>query len=246
MSKSVALESNEGHESREMSGKRGAEEEGDENEEGIPEASSAANSTTLITVSTAPAATDQRERPWQTRSLTREWREAGGEDHSWPDFPDDEEEQEEWLSALEERRKLVTRVIFLLNVTKVGERACCFANNLVIVEIPEGVKSIGKRAFNLCRSLITVSFPTTLTSIVYGAFAGCFSLETVDLLHTNLKELGYSIFSNCYELKSMTIPDSLQTLGDYIFFNCSKLVPSNINTRDIDAVVTHLRSKQQS
>ncbi|GMH91054.1 hypothetical protein TL16_g11945 [Triparma laevis f. inornata] len=44
-------------------------------------------------------------------------------------FGDDDE-------VLEERRVLVTRVIFLLNVTKVGFRACLHAVNLVVVDIP--------------------------------------------------------------------------------------------------------------
>ncbi|GMH67709.1 hypothetical protein TL16_g04750 [Triparma laevis f. inornata] len=40
----------------------------------------------------------------------------------------------------EERSKLVTRVIFLLNITKVGRCACHSAVNLVVVDIPEGVE----------------------------------------------------------------------------------------------------------
>ena len=46
----------------------------------------------------------------------------------------------------QERRKLGTRAIFLLNITKVGARACYYAS-LVVVDIPEGVESIGKLAF---------------------------------------------------------------------------------------------------
>ena len=52
-----------------------------------------------------------------------------------------------------ERHTRVTRMIFLLNVTKVGD----YAANLVVVDIPEGVKSIGHHAFNTCSSLTTVS-----------------------------------------------------------------------------------------
>ena len=52
----------------------------------------------------------------------------------------------------------------------------------------------------------------------------------------------------CPELKSMTIPDSLQTFGRHIFYECSKLVPSNIivNDKAIEStseVVAHLRSE---
>ncbi|GMH54697.1 hypothetical protein TrLO_g10981 [Triparma laevis f. longispina] len=53
----------------------------------------------------------------------------GGEDTSW-NFPSD---------SREKRHKLATRVIFLLNIRKVGEHACACAINLVVVDIPEGV-----------------------------------------------------------------------------------------------------------
>ncbi|GMI17339.1 hypothetical protein TrLO_g12477 [Triparma laevis f. longispina] len=150
-------------------------------------------------------------------------------------------------NARKKWRKRATRVVFLLNVTNVGDRACMEAANLVVVEIPDGVKSIGKWAFAECSSLTTVYFPMTLTLIGEQAFARCFSLENVDLLHTNLQELGEMAFLCCYELKSMTIPDSLQTLGKNSFYKCSKLVLSSVGVRtfDNDAVVAHLRSQQQ-
>ncbi|GMH56720.1 hypothetical protein TL16_g02200 [Triparma laevis f. inornata] len=150
---------------------------------------------------------------------------------------------------LVETRKLVTRAIFLLNITKVEEHGCMLANNLVVVDIPEGIESIGRSAFNYCSSLTTVSFPTTLTSIGESAFAECSILENVDLLHTNLQELGEQAFARCLELKFMTIPDSLQTLGPNVFNQCFKLAPSSIDASHwsndaTSEVVAHLRSKQ--
>ncbi|GMI15632.1 hypothetical protein TrLO_g15181 [Triparma laevis f. longispina] len=56
----------------------------------------------------------------------------------------------------------------------------------------------------------------------------------------------YSAFKCCSELKSMTIPDSLQTLGTDVFLLCPKLVPSNIDILDSYAVVAYLPSQQQS
>ena len=151
----------------------------------------------------------------------------------------------------EGRRKLVTRDIFLLNITKVGDFACYYAVNLVVVDIPEGVESIGSGSFERCSSLTTVYFPTTFSFIDYAAFAHCSSLDNVDLLHTNLQELGQDAFYNCRELKSMTIPDSLQTLGDSVFVWCDKLVPSNIDvglcaSDSTTEVVAHLRSLKNS
>ncbi|GMI17309.1 hypothetical protein TrLO_g681 [Triparma laevis f. longispina] len=160
-----------------------------------------------------------------------------GKDTSWVD-----------ADVRKERRKLVTRVIFLLNIPKVGERACMWAANLVVVDIPEGVESIGMSAFSDSSSLTTVSFPTTLKSIGAYAFSRCSSLENVDLLHINLQELGQTAFMDCSELKSMTIPDSLKTFGYYVFYECSKLVPSNIDVHNwgdaTSEVVAHLRSLQ--
>ncbi|GMH74755.1 hypothetical protein TrLO_g3374 [Triparma laevis f. longispina] len=67
--------------------------------------------------------------------------------------------------VLEERHKLVTRAIFLLNATKVGEYVCRYTN-LVIVEIPEGVVRIRAHAFACCSSLTTVSFPGPPSNII--------------------------------------------------------------------------------
>ncbi|GMI00109.1 hypothetical protein TrVE_jg568 [Triparma verrucosa] len=41
-----------------------------------------------------------------------------------------------------ERMKQVTKVVFLLNITKVGNFACKYASILIVVEIPEGITSI--------------------------------------------------------------------------------------------------------
>ncbi|GMI11605.1 hypothetical protein TrLO_g12252 [Triparma laevis f. longispina] len=59
MSKSVASESNDHHNTPKSSKKRGGKDEEDENGEGNIEGTVADNSTTLTTVSTAPAHTDE-------------------------------------------------------------------------------------------------------------------------------------------------------------------------------------------
>ena len=81
-----------------------------------------------------------------------------------------EEDLQRIFDDFKERHGCVTRVIFLLNIKKVGGPACAFATNLDIVDIPEDVESIGEYAFWCCSSLTTISFPTTLTSIGPHAF----------------------------------------------------------------------------
>ncbi|GMH52502.1 hypothetical protein TL16_g01243 [Triparma laevis f. inornata] len=185
MSKSVAIKSNEGHESRENGGKRGAENEGGEDEEGILELPPVESLPISTVVSTVPATTDQfmftndfkrllvglvqGDTLMTLRMATKVWRRvvdafidervASGAMivHDGKDIRFGS------VLAREERRELVTLVIFLLNIKKVGEQECMWATNLVVVDIPEGVQSISRAAFFRCYSLTTVSFPTTLT-----------------------------------------------------------------------------------
>ena len=56
----------------------------------------------------------------------------GGNDISFDDF---------WSAARKERMKRVTKVVFLLNITKIGDHACFCASNLVVVDIPEALQS---------------------------------------------------------------------------------------------------------
>ncbi|GMI01238.1 hypothetical protein TrST_g7010 [Triparma strigata] len=146
--------------------------------------------------------------------------------------------------ARTKRMKLVTKVVFLLNITKVGEYACMYASILVVVDIPEGITSIGDRSFMYCYSLKEIKFPKSLVSIGNYSFGWCSSLEEVDLLHTNVQELGPHAFWNCTSLREMKVPDSLQTFGSNVFQLCSKLVPSVIDDGNNEAIVTYLRSIQ--
>ncbi|GMI10196.1 hypothetical protein TrVE_jg7102 [Triparma verrucosa] len=146
--------------------------------------------------------------------------------------------------ARKEKTKQVTKVAFLLNVTKVGERACFKASILLTVDIPEGITFIGDRSFFCCHSLTTVSFPKSLALIDEWSFSDCFSLEKVNLLHTNVREVGYRAFGYCTSLREMKIPNSLQTFGKYVFSHCSELVPAGMDVTDNDAVVGYLRSIQ--
>ncbi|GMH78342.1 hypothetical protein TrST_g3539 [Triparma strigata] len=122
----------------------------------------------------------------------------------------DKGDDEAVSGARVEMIKQVTKVVFLLNIMKVGDRACKFASILVVVDIPEGITSIGQGSFGGCSSLKYIKFPKSLTSISQYSFNFCSSLEKVDLLHTNVE----------------------------------KLVPSDINTYNNEAVVGYLRSIQ--
>ncbi|GMH51220.1 hypothetical protein TrST_g10847 [Triparma strigata] len=152
--------------------------------------------------------------------------------------------EEAWATARKDRMKQVTKVVFLLNITKVGEYVCYNASLLVVVDIPEGITIIGDRSFADCSSLKNITFPKSLTSIGTASFSSCSSLERVDLLHTKVKKLGGAAFAQCSILRTMKVPDSLQEYGNNVFWSCSKLVPSDMKTYNNEAVVAYLRSIQ--
>ncbi|GMH65895.1 hypothetical protein TrST_g7991 [Triparma strigata] len=153
-------------------------------------------------------------------------------------------DEEAYSGARKEKTKQVTKVIFLLNVTKVGEYACYKASMLVVVDIPEGITIIGDWSFACCSSLKDIKFPKSLTLINDFSFSGCFGLEVVDLLHTNVLELGQQPFYGCKSLREMKVPDSLVKFGYGVFHKCSNLVSSDIDVSDNKAVVAYLRSIQ--
>ena len=117
----------------------------------------------------------------------------------------------------------VTKVVFLLNITKVGDDVC-YRASILVVDIPEGITIIGDFSFMQFSSLKEIKFPKSLTSIGEGSFSNCSSLEQVDLLHTNLQKLGNYVFRDCTSLRKMTVPDSLQKFSFNTFLDCSKLV----------------------
>ncbi|GMH51042.1 hypothetical protein TrST_g8574 [Triparma strigata] len=97
-------------------------------------------------------------------------------------------------------------------------------------------------------SLKDIKFPKSLTKIGDFSFRQCSSLEQVDLLHTNVEELGDNAFDSCTSFREMKVPDSLQAFGSYVFIDCYELVPSDIDISGYhdttSEVVTYLRSIQ--
>ncbi len=149
-------------------------------------------------------------------------------------------------------------------VTGIGEGAFDFCTSLTSVIIPDGVTSIGERAFSSCTSLASVTIPNSVTSIGERAFSSCTSLTSVYItdiaawcnisfggdsanplyyaknlylngkLVTNLvipnsvSSIGNYAFSNCTSLTSVTIPDSVTSIGNSAFYKCTSLTSVTI------------------
>ena len=158
----------------------------------------------------------------------------------------------DWKRLLKAPRNLDGVYSIRIGVKVIANKAFCFCESLVNINIPKGITSIGNGAFSDCKSLTNINIPNTVKSIGDDAFSECKFLTSITIPDnvtsigefafsdceslTNIKipntvaSIGYSAFSYCKSLTSINIPDSVKSIGDSAFESCESL--TNINIPD--------------
>ena len=127
------------------------------------------------------------------------------------------------------------------SVTSIGDTAFFNCTGLTSVTIPDSITSIGGLAFGGCTGLTSITIPENVTSIGDSAFSGCTGLASVHI--TDLEawcKISFGSSSTnplCYAKKlyingeiatSITIPNSVTSIGNYAFYNCKCLTSITI------------------
>ncbi|MFD2658825.1 leucine-rich repeat protein [Paenibacillus thailandensis] len=88
--------------------------------------------------------------------------------------------------------------------------------DIISVEIPEGVRVIDPNSFKDNHNLTTVKLPSTVGEISTGTFENNTSLKDVTL-PSNLLVISDKAFRGCTSLSSISLPDTLREIYDFAF-----------------------------
>ena len=115
-------------------------------------------------------------------------------------------------------------------VTSIGGGAFSGCSSLTSVKIPNSVTSIGKWAFHNRDDRLYDQKTIPGVKLVDGWVVGYETMLSGDLNLTGVRGIACRAFEDCSSLKSVTIPNSVTSIGDEAFRGCQGLADSD--TRD--------------
>lgn len=101
-------------------------------------------------------------------------------------------------------------------------------DNILTIEIQNGVKNIGSSAFYKCTNVSTIQLPNSVENIESYSFHVCSNLNNINIPNSVIS-IDNLAFCDCTNLTNIIIPNSVTTIGNQAFYNCNKLSSISIS-----------------
>ena len=142
---------------------------------------------------------------------------------------------------------LLEKITIPDSVTTIGANAFAACFSLKEITIPNGVTTLGYQAFIGCGALKSVTMADSVTTIGTGVFSSC-NIENAtipanaitfmprDTVKTMVIASGDKIQNGALHhftaLESLTIGDSITSMGDSLIYNCPKLASITVDEKN--------------
>jgi len=143
---------------------------------------------------------------------------------------------------------VMTDVVIPEGVETLGDYAFYLCRGFSSVTLPNSLKSIGYWAFRNCTDLFTLRLGNGINSIGTSAFDGCskmkkivipdisvlFNISYADKSSNPVYIAGHIYSDETTEIKELVIPESVKSIGDYMFYKCAGLtslvIPNSVES----------------
>ena len=133
------------------------------------------------------------------------------------------------------------------NILDYAFYGCSMLTEIILPEKTQSVNTIGTSAFYGCTGLSEITIPGSINRINNNAFQNCNNIEVVNI--SNLANWITMTFGNMYSsplnsgaelwvsgqmLVDLVVPDSVSTIGAYVFYGCTSIqtveIPSSVTS----------------
>lgn len=118
--------------------------------------------------------------------------------------------------------KCVTKIIIDESVTKVGDSAYYYFNQVLEFVLHDKIEAFGNASFQRCEKITRIAIPKLVKLVPGSCFSGCVKLSDV-ICHDDIMTLGSYCFQMCGEMDSFIFPAAISMIGNNTFQSCSKL-----------------------
>ncbi|MDY6393873.1 MAG: leucine-rich repeat protein [Synergistales bacterium] len=103
------------------------------------------------------------------------------------------------------------------------------------ITIPNSVTSIGSSAFSDCNNITTLNWNAKNCTTYNSAFANKSSITSVTI-GDSVEVIPNSFLSGCTGLTSITIPNSVTSIGDFAFYNCPLFSVGELDLSNVTSI----------